>query len=138
MPCRWFLIFGDVLAPPPSRDSQAARGREPDGIRAASPGKSRSFPEVQRTRWPVAAILAANASRRLPSAILAGIAAATFPAVLARGSCPLGEPEPVFQRTERVTHKTRCLRKRPYFPGVLTFYSLAALRERILFIFPSE
>jgi len=69
---------------------------------------------------------------------LLGLLPRLFQLFWSRGSCPLGEPEPVFQRTERVTHKTRCLRKRPYFPGVLTFYSLAALRERILFIFPSE
>jgi hypothetical protein len=51
---------------------------------------------------------------------------------------PLGEPESGVPDAERVTHKTRCSRKRPGFPGVLTLYSLAALRERILFIFPSE
>jgi hypothetical protein len=41
-------------------------------------------------------------------------------------------------RTEHVTRKPRCARKRPGFAGVLALYLLAALRERILFIFPSE
>jgi len=47
-------------------------------------------------------------------------------------------PGPAFPMTEHVTRKTRCPRKRPDSAGILVLYSLAALRERILFIFPSE
>jgi len=45
---------------------------------------------------------------------------------------------PASRTSRKVTPETRCARKRPAFAGVLALYLLAALRERILFIFPSE
>jgi hypothetical protein len=54
------------------------------------------------------------------------------------GTCALGPVPNVGRATEYVTRTTRYSVKRRAFAGLLALYLLAATRERILFIFPSE
>jgi len=76
--------------------------------------------------------------QRLLPELPPGFLAAAYPATLVQVLARSASPKPGVPDAERVTHKTRCLRKRPDSTGVLVLYLFAALRERILFIFPSE